>query len=108
MVTYNLHLQATIGNLAGQVGQAQAVAAATSAAAVIDQALPQAARNADRLDRLVAPSKCGNKKKDANHVRQWLPVIWIYIRLASGPIWRVSLDPCGLVCTRRIKRLMQR
>jgi hypothetical protein len=78
MVKINLRLQATVGQLAGQV-QAATVAA-------------QAARNVDRF-RPAAPPKYGNKKQ-SGHVRQWTgPMIEDYlctapeadyIRLASS------------------------
>jgi hypothetical protein len=92
MVKINLRLQATVGQLAGQVQ------AATFAA--------QAAGNVDRF-RPAAPPKYGNKKQ-SGHVRQWTPVIEDYLRTAPDadyirpwhlPIWRVALGPCGLVCT---------
>jgi hypothetical protein len=59
-------LQATVGQLAGQV-QAATVAA-------------QAARNVDR-SRPAAPSKYGNKKQ-SGHVRLWTPMIEDYLRTA--------------------------
>ena len=66
MVKINLRLQATVGQLAGQV-QAATVAA-------------QAAGNVDRF-RPAAPPKYGNKKQ-SGHVRQWTPMIEDYLRTA--------------------------
>jgi hypothetical protein len=66
MVKINLRLQATVGQLAGQV-QAATVAA-------------QAAGNVDRF-RPAAPLKYGNKKQ-RGHVRQWTPMIKDYLRTA--------------------------
>jgi hypothetical protein len=63
MVRINLRLQATVGQLAGQVQ------AATAAA--------QAAGNVDRF-RPAAPPKYGNKKQ-SGHVRQWTPMIENYL-----------------------------
>jgi hypothetical protein len=77
MLKVNLRLEATVGQLAGQVTAAQAAA--------------QAAGNVDRF-RPAAPPKYGNKKQ-SGHVRQWTPVIEDYlctapdadyIRLASS------------------------
>jgi hypothetical protein len=77
MVKINLRLQATVGQLTGQV-QAATVAA-------------QAAGNVDWF-RPAAPPKYGNKKQ-SGHVRQWTPMIEDYlctapdvdyIRLASS------------------------
>jgi hypothetical protein len=80
MVKINLRLQATVGVLTGQVGAAQAAAAAANQAAVNAQAVATAAGNADRF-RLAAPPKYGNKKKDAE-VKQWIPIIDDYLRTA--------------------------
>jgi hypothetical protein len=66
MVKINMRLQATVGQLAGQV------TAATAAA--------QAAGNVDRF-RPAAPPKFGNKKQ-SGHVRQWTPMIEDYLRTA--------------------------
>jgi hypothetical protein len=66
MVKINLRLQATVGQLAGQV-QAATVAA-------------QAAENVDRF-RPAAPPKYGNKKQ-SGHVRQWTPMIEDFLRTA--------------------------
>jgi hypothetical protein len=66
MVKINLRLQATVGQLAGQV-QAATVAA-------------QAAENVDRF-RPAAPPKYENKKQ-SGHVRQWMPIIEDYLRTA--------------------------
>jgi hypothetical protein len=66
MVKINLRLQATVGQLAGQV-QAATVAA-------------QAAGNVDCF-RPAAPRKYGNKKQ-SGHVRQWTPMIKDYLRTA--------------------------
>jgi hypothetical protein len=66
MVKYNVRLQTTIGNLAGQVGQAQAAAAAASAAPANAHDVAQAAGNANRF-RLAAPPKYENRKnRDAD------------------------------------------
>jgi hypothetical protein len=65
-VKINLQLQATVGQLAGQV-QAATVAS-------------QAAENVDRF-RPAAPPKYGNKKQ-SGHVRQWTPMIKDYLRAA--------------------------
>jgi hypothetical protein len=59
MVKINLRLQATVGQLAGQIQAAMIVA--------------QAAGNVDRF-RPAAPPKDGNKKQ-SGHVRQWTPII---------------------------------
>jgi hypothetical protein len=64
MVRINLRLQATVGQLAGQVQAATVVA--------------QAAGNVDRY-RPVAPPKYG---KQSGHVRQWTPMIKDYLRTA--------------------------
>jgi hypothetical protein len=66
MVKINLRLQATVGQLAGQV-QAATVAA-------------QAAKNVDCF-RPAAPPKYG-KKKQSGHVRQWTPMIKDYLGTA--------------------------
>jgi hypothetical protein len=66
MVKINLRLQATVGQLAGQV-QGAAVAA-------------QAAGNVDRC-RPAAPPKYGNKKQ-SGQMRQWTPMIEDYLRTA--------------------------
>jgi hypothetical protein len=80
MVKYNMRLQATVGRLAGQGGQAQAAAAQANVAAANAQAVATAAGNADRF-RPAASPKCGNKKKDAE-MRQWIPIIEDYLRTA--------------------------
>jgi hypothetical protein len=80
MVKINLRLQATVGALTGQVGAAQAAAAAANQVAVNAQAVATAAGNADRF-RPAAPPKYGNKKKDAE-VKQWIPIIEDYLRTA--------------------------
>jgi hypothetical protein len=80
MVKINLRLQATVGALTGQVGAAQAAAAAANWAAANAQAVATAAGNTDRF-RPAAPSKYGNKKKDAD-VKQWIPIIEEYLRTA--------------------------
>jgi hypothetical protein len=67
MVKINLRLQATVGQLAGQVQ------AATAAA--------QAAGNVDCF-RPAAPPKNGNKKQ-SGHVRQWTSMIEDYLCTAS-------------------------
>jgi hypothetical protein len=77
MLKYNLHLQATIGTLTGQVGAAQTAAAAANVAAANAQAVAQAAENADSF-RPAAPPKYGNKKKDTD-VKQWIPIIKDYL-----------------------------
>jgi hypothetical protein len=66
--------------LTGQVGAAQAAAAAANQAAANAQALATAAGNTDRF-RPAAPPKYGNKNKDAE-VKQWLPIIEDYLRTA--------------------------
>lgn len=80
MVKMNLRLQATVGTLTGQVGAAQAVAAAANQAAANAQAVATAAGNVDRF-RPAAPPRYGNKKKDAE-VKQWIPIIEDYLRTA--------------------------
>jgi hypothetical protein len=104
MVKINLRLQATVGRLTGQIGTAQAAAAAANQAAANTQAVATAAGNADCF-RPAAPPKYGIKKKDAD-VKQWIPIIEDYlytapdadyIRLASsylegGP--KVPVDQC--------------
>jgi hypothetical protein len=80
MVKINLRLQTTVGALTGQVGAAQAAAAAANQAAVNAQAVATAAGNADRF-RPAAPLKYGNKKKDAE-VKQWILIIEDYLRTA--------------------------
>jgi hypothetical protein len=82
MVKINLRLQVTVGALTGQVGVAQAAAAAANQAAANAQAVATAARNTDRF-RPAAPPKYGNKKKDAE-VKQWLPIIQDYLRTAPN------------------------
>jgi hypothetical protein len=76
MVKINLRLQATVGQLAGQLQ------AATAAA--------QAAENVDRF-RPAAPPKYGNKKQNG-HVRQWTPMIEDYLCTCS----RRGLSPIGI------------
>jgi hypothetical protein len=80
MVKINLRLQATVGTLTGQVGAAQAAAAAANQAAANAQAVATAAGNADRF-RPAAPSKNGNKKKNTD-VKHWIPIIEAYLRTA--------------------------
>jgi hypothetical protein len=80
MVKINLPLQATVGALTGQVGAAQATAAAANQAAANAQGTTTAAGNTDRF-RPAAPPKYGNKKKDAD-VNQWIPIIEDYLRTA--------------------------
>jgi hypothetical protein len=82
MVKINLRLQATVGTSTGQVGAAQAAAAAADQAAANAQAVATAAGNADRF-RPAAPPKYGNKKKDAD-VKQWIPIIEDYLRTAPN------------------------
>jgi hypothetical protein len=65
MVKSNLRLQATVGVLTGQIGAAQVAVAAANQAAVNAQAIASAAGNVDHF-RPAAPSKYGNKKKDAD------------------------------------------
>jgi hypothetical protein len=99
MLKVNLRLQATVGQLAGQVTAAQATA--------------QAAGNVDRF-RPAAPPKYGNKKQ-SGHVRQWTPMIKDYfctapvadyIRLASSYLESGPSLSCEPLCMRRIRRLM--
>jgi hypothetical protein len=80
MVNMNLRLQATVGTLTGQVGAAQAAAAAANHAAVNAQAVPTAAGNVDHFRHAALP-RYGNKKKDAE-VKQWIPIIEDYLRTA--------------------------
>jgi hypothetical protein len=80
MAKYNLRLQTLTTTMVGQVAGATATAALANANPSNAQAVAQAAGNADR-SRPAAPSKYGNKKKDA-HVRQKIPVIEDYLRTA--------------------------
>jgi hypothetical protein len=81
MAKYNLRLQTLITTMAGQVAGATATAALANANAANAHAVAQAAGNADRF-RPAAPPKYGNKKKDADTVRQWIPVIEDYLQTA--------------------------
>jgi hypothetical protein len=101
MVKMDLRLQATVGTLTGQVGAAQAAAAAANQAAVNAQAVAKAAGNVDRF-RPAAPPRYGNKKKNAE-VKQWIPIIEDYLRtapdaayigLASSGWSKVPVDQC--------------
>jgi hypothetical protein len=107
MVKYNLRLQATIGNLAGQVGQAQAAAAAANAVAINAQAVAQAKET--WILSVLRASLVQERKEGRGLGNGCLLSKIIFVspqrQIVSDrrpPIWRVVLGPCGPVFMRRI------